>query len=119
MGTRCLIKIGGVGTGGYNGTKGWWYTYGTLYRHWNGNPQSVIPLLKECKGDAIKLLSLDLDDAFEEVELEFNDNMGADYIYFIDRNDLANVKCTVVQSDLDYAMKYGLRSYKVVEELVL
>ena len=119
MATRCLIKIGRVGTGGYNGNKDWWYTDETLYKHWDGHPENIIPLLKKCKGDANKLLDLELEDSFEEVELEFHEDMGASYIYYIDRCDLGNIKCSVVQSDLEYSMKYGLKSYKLVDELIL
>ena len=120
MATRCLIKFGNVRNGmGFHDD---WVTTETLYKHWDGYPKNIRPILKECKGDKNELLKLDLESPFEEVELEFEDigtQLGADYIYYIDRSNCGNIKCTVVENDLEFSKKYSLISWTVVKELIL
>ena len=116
MGTHCKIIIG------YADKDGLWIENEKMYyRHYDGYPEAVLPLLKEYGTDidAMNEVAEYEGHKFELIEpKDWYRNKGQDFLYYININ-LKETTCTVLGLDFDFWHKYQIDNYKVVEELVL
>lgn len=115
MATNCKLIIG------YKDHTNWWNETEAYYRHYDGYTEAIVPLLKEHKADITTMNDVAEYDGhkWEKLENSYDGVTRPDYLYYIDASDLGNIRCTVLEDDIEFYKHYGISNYKVKMELVL
>ena len=114
MATKCKLVFG------WTTHMNNWEFEKTYIRWYDGYPEAIVPLLKEYKADVEAMNKSVEENSHEFSELEYFEVGGIpDFIYYVDKSDLGNIRCTVLGGDLEFYNKYGITNYKVIKEFTL
>lgn len=114
MSTNCKLVIG------YTDHMGYWNVEKEYVRWMDGYQQAIKPLLQKHKQNIVSYLDENAEyDSHKFTEIGYNDRISAEWIYYLDVSNHAKIRCSIVALDWEFYSKYGVDSYKVIEELVL
>lgn len=125
MSTHCKLVVG------YTDHMGNWIVEDTFYRNSDGYIEAVKPLLLKYVKEVLICTGAEISEFIEK----WNEDMeyrsweweeikeygfgDCEYQYYLDTSNRAEIRVSIVALDWDFYGKYGVDSYKVVEEFTI